>query len=174
MHDNEPWHFGRKPIHKAAGVRCPHQRHHKGCAIYRNRPFCCQMWNCRWLVNDDTADLPRPDRAHYVIDIMPDVIRARDDNTGKVVDYPAIQVWVDRDYPAAHRDPALRAYLARRGEQEGAVAIIRYSESDGFVLIPPALNDARQWIEHESTAAKRKNFLSPPDTWTATHEQAES
>ena len=47
---------------KAAGERCRHQRHHKGCAVYRKRGFPseCGAWSCRWLVEDDTADLSRP------------------------------------------------------------------------------------------------------------------
>lgn len=63
---------------KPAGKRCPHQRHHKGCAIYARRPFGCRFWNCRWLAEDDTAELLRPDRAHYVIDVSPDFVRDGD------------------------------------------------------------------------------------------------
>src|SRR5262245_38646563 len=48
-------------FHKPAGQRCPHQKHHKGCTIYERRPFGCRFWNCRWLINADTADLARPD-----------------------------------------------------------------------------------------------------------------
>ena len=47
---------------KPAGERCPHQRHHKGCNIYSTRPFGCRIWLCRWLAEDDTAELSRPDR----------------------------------------------------------------------------------------------------------------
>jgi Putative zinc- or iron-chelating domain len=61
---------------KPAGERCPHQRHGKGCAIYARRPFGCRMWNCKWLGDPEgTADLSRPDRAGYVIDVMPDFIK---------------------------------------------------------------------------------------------------
>lgn len=51
---------------KEAGQRCKHQRHSKGCAVYaqleRVSPEC-RLWNCRWLVENDTADLrlrPQP------------------------------------------------------------------------------------------------------------------
>lgn len=37
-----------------------------------------RMWNCRWLV-EDAGETSRPDRAHYVIDFMPDVIRITPD-----------------------------------------------------------------------------------------------
>ena len=46
-----------KEINKPANTRCKHQKVGKGCGIYAQRPFSCMVWNCRWLVNDDTADL---------------------------------------------------------------------------------------------------------------------
>jgi hypothetical protein len=63
-------------IGKLAGQRCKNQRFRKGCALYHTpfKPITSNTWNCRWLVNDDTADLPRPDRSHYVIDINPDYL----------------------------------------------------------------------------------------------------
>jgi hypothetical protein len=67
---------------KPAGERCPHQKHHKRCSIYGNRPFGCRIWNCRWLVEDDTADIGRPDRSHLVIDLMPDFVTLRNNEDG--------------------------------------------------------------------------------------------
>ena len=133
----------RPDFYKPAGQRCPFQKHHKGCSIYNERPFGCRFWNCRWLVNDDTADLPRPDRAGYVIDLMPDYITVE----GK--DIEVVQVWLS--HPDNHKDPKLRAYLARRGE-EGKAAICRINERDAIILFPPALNDDGQWHERYSTA----------------------
>jgi Putative zinc- or iron-chelating domain len=129
---------------KPAGERCPHQRHSKGCVVYARRPLACQVWNCRWLGGADTADQSRPDRAHYFIDIMPDYITFVEGD--KRANVEAVQVWVDPGFREAHRDPALRAYLARRGE-EGIVGIIRFSNSDSFVLIPPAMTSDGRWIE---------------------------
>lgn len=134
------------PLHKAAGERCEHQRHGKGCAIYARRPRDCMLWNCRWLVNDDTDRLSRPDRSHYVIDIMPDFIKAVQPD-GTVYGVPVLQIWVDPTHPHAHRDPALRAYLIRRGE-EGFAALIRYDESAAFLLVPPAMNSSGDFLEH--------------------------
>jgi hypothetical protein len=133
-------------LHKPAGKRCRHQRHGKGCAIYPRRPPPCAVWSCRWLVRDDTHEIARPDRVHYVIDIMPDYVRAKPNDGGVEMTIPVIQVWVDPAYPDAHRDPALRRYLERRSA-EGMAAIIRYSESRGFVLIPPALAHDHVWHE---------------------------
>jgi hypothetical protein len=133
-------------FHKPAGERCPHQRF-KGCAIYADRPACCALWNCRWLINADTADLRRPDRSHYVIDIMPDFVSL--DDGEKRANIEVVQVWVDPKYPDAYQDPALAAYLTRRGE-EGIAAVIRYSASDAFVLFPPALTHSGKFERHAS------------------------
>lgn len=133
---------------KPAGARCPHQRHHKGCTVYARRPFGCRTWNCRWLVNEAGATR-RPDRAHYVIDIMPDFITLVPGEGAAPVNVEIIQIWLDPDYPDAHRDPALRAYLAEQGEH-GKAALIRFNSSRAFVLIPPAMNEQRRWIEHDS------------------------
>ena len=119
---------------KPAGERCPHQRHSKGCAIYDRRPFGCRMWSCRWLVNDDTNALPRPDRSHYVIDIAPDFIT--DADTGTVI--PVIQVWVDPAFPDAWHDDRLRDYIARRGK-EGYATLIRYSGREAQAIFPPTM-----------------------------------
>jgi hypothetical protein len=136
---------------KPAGARCQHQRHAKGCAIYNSRPFGCRAWSCRWLTGEDTADLSRPDRSRYVIDMAPDFVEATDNATKAINNIPVIQVWLDPKFPNAHRDPALRAFLERRG-REGYAALIRYDSSDGFVLFPPALTGG-QWLEKHSAAA---------------------
>jgi Putative zinc- or iron-chelating domain len=105
---------------KPAGERCPHQRHGKGCSVYSRRPFGCRMWQCRWLAEDDTAELRRPDRSHYVVDLVPDFVKT---DEGKTV--PVIQIWCDPNYRDAHRDPALRAFLIRRAA-EGYCALVRF------------------------------------------------
>jgi hypothetical protein len=70
-----------KELGKGAGERCRHQRG-LGCKVYHQLKTVspsCAMWTCRWLVEDDTSDLSRPDRSHYVIDVMPDYVRWVDD-----------------------------------------------------------------------------------------------
>jgi hypothetical protein len=137
-----------RELGKGANQRCKHQRVGRGCAVYRrpDMPMSCALWSCRWLGNADTADLSRPDRAHYVIDVMPDFIVARDDRTGETRHIEVVQVWVDPRYRDAHRDPALRAYLARRAE-EGVAALIRYSATDAFTLFAPRFFDDGLWHE---------------------------
>jgi hypothetical protein len=142
-------------IDKPAGQRCKHQSHAKGCAVYQKSafPYSCAMWNCRWLANLDTADLRRPDRSHYVLDVMPDYVTLRNNQTGEDTKVEIVQVWVDPDFPDAHRDPALRAYLARRGE-EGVAALIRYDSSRGFALFPPAMSSDGQWHEQGGESSR--------------------
>src|SRR4051794_9187127 len=99
------------PLDKKAGERCKHQRS-TGCRIYSKRPRDCRLWSCAWLVNNiNGRPLPvsRPDRTHYVIDIMPDYVTVESEGrTGRLT---VIQIWCDPDYPDAHRDPDLRAWL---------------------------------------------------------------
>ena len=134
-----------RELHKGAGERCQHQRH-TGCRIYDKRPTSCRFWTCRWLSADDTAELSRPDRSHYVIDAMPDYIQVMDNDTGTQVEIPVVQVWLDPKHPDAYRDPALRAYLERRAV-DGYAALIRLNARDGFSLFAPPLASDGQWHE---------------------------
>jgi hypothetical protein len=141
---------------KPAGQRCPHQRHGKGCAVYAKRPLGCRIWSCRWLVGDDTADLRRPDRTHYVIDMLPDFVGVDDDRM------QVVQIWIDPDYPDAHRDPALRAYIERRG-REGKLALVRFSARQGLLLVPPSAASDGQWHEIELPEATAPQWGLWPD-----------
>jgi len=69
---------------------------------------------------------------------MPDFITIQYDDTSAPQDIQVVQIWVDPRHPDAWRDPDLMAYMERRG-LEGIAAIIRYGESDSFVVFPPAL-----------------------------------
>jgi Fe-S-cluster containining protein len=145
---------------KPAGVRCPHQRHGKGCSVYAKRPFGCRMWHCRWVQNDDTAELSRPDRSHYVLDSMPDYIEVVDNNTGKRHQAPVIQVWVDPDYPDAHRDPKLRTFLARAAENPPhPLAMIRLGPGRAFTLWAPFFTKGDWWeSEPKHTTERQHSF----------------
>jgi hypothetical protein len=134
-----------RELRKKAGERCEHQRH-TGCAIYAKKPMSCAIWNCRWLTNDDTAELRRPDRTHYVIDVMPDFIQINDNNTGETRDIPVIQVWLDPKHPDAHRDLELRAYLERRAG-DGYAALVRLNARDAIGLFAPSMSSDGQWHE---------------------------
>ena len=138
-----------RSLGKGAGERCRHQRHGKGCTVYdaleRISPEC-RKWNCRWLVNDDTADLRRPDRSHYVIDVTPDYLTVRNDETGERQHVQIVQIWVDPKFPDAHRDPALRAYLERRAK-DNVLGLVRWGNRKGMAIFPPTLSHDRQWHE---------------------------
>jgi hypothetical protein len=138
------------PLNKKGGERCKHQRsvismEGAGCAVYRKKGFPgeCGLWNCRWLVDPSTSKLLRPDISHYVIDIIPDFVRAQEG--GREVKVPVIQVWIDPRYPDAHRDPALRAWLSQNEPE--CLVLVRYSESEAITLIPPHMSDTHQWEE---------------------------
>lgn len=135
-------------IGKRAGQRCDHQRHGKGCAIYGAAPFSCRAWSCGWLADPEAGGLSRPDRAHYVIDQVPDFVTVTwPDGTSQRM--PVVQVWCDPAFPDAHRDPALREYLGKAG----ASALVRYNSMDGFVLVSPATSGRPDWIEYGATSS---------------------
>ena len=134
------------PLHKPAGVRCNHQRTGKGCAIYKERPFACRSWACRWLIDREMAGMPRPDRCHYVVDIKDDYIEMLfQDGTRQRVG--VIQIWVDPAFPDAYRRPELRAYMLRMALDHGMATIIRYSSAIAITIFPPPLASDGQWHE---------------------------
>lgn len=130
---------------KPALTRCDHQRHGKGCTIYERRPPSCRLWSCLWLTDEQTGNLSRPDRSHYVIDPVPDYVTAQKDD-GTAEDWPVMQIWVDERHPDAHRDPALRAMLDRFE----IMAIVRTGSDQAFLLVPPSKNPAGEWVEQRS------------------------
>jgi hypothetical protein len=134
------------PLHKPAGVRCKHQRTGKGCAIYDERPFACRSWACRWLVDRETAGMPRPDRAHYVIDIKDDYIEIVHDD-GHRDRLGVIQVWLDPAFPDARHEPHLRAYMLRMAELHRYATIVRFSSLAAITIFPPPLTHDGQWHE---------------------------
>jgi len=143
----------RSPLlNKESNTKCPHQKFSVGCLVYNSprMPSECGLWNCRWLVNDDTAKLSRPDRSHVVIDLMPDFIVAQNNETGFKQNLEVIQIWVDARYPEAWRDPELLSYLERRGV-EGKAALIRYNAHEKKLALP-----AKAYTAH----------ITPPRSWT--------
>jgi hypothetical protein len=147
-------------IDKPGGVRCRHQRFktsgNAGCAVYRKEGFPgeCALWSCQWLVVP-TLDVPRPDHAHYVIDIVPDYITARNDyDLTKEITAPIIQIWCDPHYPEAHRDPRLRKWLELQS-LEGWCALVRFSPTEALFLIPPRMSDKGVWEEKSGVGMER-------------------
>lgn len=128
---------------KGANERCP-KLCSRGCSIYKQRPEECRYFSCRWLMDETTADLRRPDKSGYVIDPMLDTIVA----DGREVH--VVQVWVDPKRPDAHRDPALRAWLAGVADRYGMPALVRWNSSDAMLLAAPCLTGDGQWLERTS------------------------
>ena len=133
-------------LSKPANQRCRHQKVGKGCVIYADRPMGCRSWACRWLA-DTRVTLPRPDRAHYVIDMTDDYVTLKDRETGEERRVGVLQIWVDPSYPDAHRDPRLRSWL----DAHEYPALIRFSATDAIFICPPSCSEDRIW--HEVTSA---------------------
>jgi len=135
---------------KRANERCPHQKFGVGCKLHGTdrMPFSCRIWNCRWLVNDDMGDQPRPDRSHLVVDIAPDFVEMEPSEEGRAsgmtdtINLPVIQVWCDPHHRDAHRDAAFRRYIDR----QKTCALIRFNEREAFFLAPPSVTGAG-WYE---------------------------
>lgn len=104
----------------------------------------CRYWSCGWLYQPAADGLRRPDISGYAVDPVPQEI---------VVDERpvfALQIWLDPKRPDAHRDPALRDYLAAMWNENHLVAIVRWQNDTGqnaLFLAPPACSDDGQWIE---------------------------
>jgi len=154
-------------IAKPANERCPHQKSYCGCAIYPRRPLSCQLWSCRWLIDDDTADQPRPDRSHIVIDMMPDVLRMTNSETSEEQHVPAIVAWVDPKYPDAVKSEAFVRYVKR----QKVMVLIRYgSTENGGVLFPPAVTglDKVAWKESKLGSDMPKTLREKAEALGAT------
>lgn len=135
-------------IGKKANERCSYAKFGKGCTLHGqpSKPLSCQRWNCFWLVSP-AFDLPRPDRAGYVVDIMPDVVVFGEDVfTGKKVD--ALQIWADPRRPEAWRG-AMDWIKSAIGDKE-AVAVVRFGPQTAITVVPPCLSDTGDWREVES------------------------
>lgn len=129
-----------REIAKKAGIACTHQRS-KGCRVYGTPSFppACHLWSCLWLLND-SLPLPRPDRSRYVIDPAPEFILIN----GHA--FRVLQIWVDPRVPNAHRDPALRTWLAARWDTHEELGLVRFDSRRAIVLVPPILTDG-EWLE---------------------------
>lgn len=150
-----------RELQKPANTVCEFQRA-KGCSVYQGREFpaSCALWSCHWLISDD--DLPRPDRAHYVIDVSPDYIEVGD------IRVRVVQIWIDPKHPNAHRDPKLRAWLERRYEKTGQVALVRFSSLKAIALFPPAFPAAHgKWVEKSGTTSAQHSARDIHDTYAA-------
>lgn len=165
-----------KELGKGSDERCKHQRH-TGCAIYATRPAPCRLWFCRWLLNDDGGTLSRPDRSHYVIDSVPDFVTLDPNRDGtEKADLPVLQIWCDPKHPEAHRDPALRRYLAAVGEKHGCAALVRIQNtagSSGITLIPPCMSETGDFLEIPSDPLGYEHSAEQIAAVTAAHAAAQ-
>ena len=138
-------------LDKPHGTKCRHQRVGKGCMIYATKPWECEAWNCRWLVNDEAQELPRPDRSHYVLDVMPDYVHQVIEATGERIDIPVMQIWCDPAFPNAWRDHRCMAYIEKMAATRQVATIIRWGSFDGLTVFAPCLSDDGEWHEIAGT-----------------------
>lgn len=139
-----------RELAKPGNQRCRHQKTGKGCCVYgtAQMPPSCKLWSCRWLVDERTAALRRPDRSGYVIDLMPDFVTMRTDLTDEKITIPVIQIWVDPVRPDAWRgDHDLMAFIEAMGVEEGTAALFRNGEQKAIFVAPPSLNSSGTWFE---------------------------
>jgi len=135
-----------RELAKPANTRCEHQSS-RGCGIYRKLGFprSCELWSCAWLTEADTADQPRPDRAGYVIDIIPDMIRARRNETHEIeFELVMIQVWVGPGFDRHHLPPALKRFAERRAA-EGQGLLLRNGSAGATAVFAPGLMADNRW-----------------------------
>ena len=90
--------------------------------------------------------MPRPDRCHYVIDVIDDYIEMVHDD-GKRERLGVIQVWVDPGFRDAYKAPELREYMLRMATEHRMATIIRYSSREALTIFPPPLCTDGQWHE---------------------------
>jgi len=148
---------------KPANTKCRYE-FFKGCRVHGSAkmPTGCRFWSCRWLTGDDTADLRRPDRAHYVIDIMADFVTVRDHETGAAQHIPVVQVWLDPKHPDDWRtDEAFIEFINRRGA-EGVAILMRLGNQDASCIFPATFpgNDTGSFVEKGSNL-KPENQHTP-------------
>jgi hypothetical protein len=152
-----------KEIGKPGGKRCEHQRHGRGCAIYGKpeRPPSCSLWSCRWLCQpEETAAMSRPDRAHYVVDLVPDfVVLNSAPPSNEKINIQVVQIWLDPKHPEAWREPALLAYLERQGKK-GVAALMRLGEAEAFAVFPPSMAADGGWHEMYSAVTLAPHTLA--------------
>lgn len=143
------------PLHKPAGVRCTYAHYGKGCSIYVGRPMACRTWFCRWLADPSTAGLPRPDRAHYVLDPTWDYVTVRPGGGGEPQRVSVVQVWVDPAFREAWRDPRLIAWIEMMADKHQAATIIRWNSRDALTVFAPSISSDRRWHEVTGSVEQR-------------------
>ena len=132
-----------REIGKPKNVWCPHAEPARArCSIYDARTQSCVKWSCSWLVDDSLPDELQPHRSHVIFDILPDIIRAGG------VTHPVAQLWVDPAYPAAHREPPVRAMIERIASVHDMPVLARIG-TRGLLIVAPSLNGGT-WLERET------------------------
>lgn len=134
---------------KPCGTKCSNQKFGVGCKVHGtySQPQSCKLWNCWWVMNP-ALNLPRPDRAGYMIDTATDfIVFGEDAHTGKRI--PALQVWADPARPDAWRG-ALN-WIRNAILPKDACAVVRFGAQRAIVIVPPKLSGTGEWAEVDTS-----------------------
>lgn len=148
-------------IGKLANTRCQHQSH-KGCKVYQGPkfPISCHLWTCAWLA-EGPPELRRPDHCGYVVDVMPDTVKATDQVTGEDLIMRVVQVWGD---PARRdevlNDVNLRRFARRMLIEFDVAMLLRWNSYDSIFLIAPETDDGPWRKAQESNVVSREEASS--------------
>jgi hypothetical protein len=92
---------------------------------------------------NQAGETSRPNKVHYVIDVVPDHVEVQDTETLDGVRTEVIQVWCDPKYPKAYNDKKLREFLNKVKK----IGLIRFNAVDSIAIIPPSVSGKDRWME---------------------------
>ena len=78
---------------------------------------------------------------------------------GKIITFPALQIWVDPAYPKAYQDINLINYLTELNETKLTYGLIRFNIEHAITLMPPnsIMNSSDLWIETPEIELRKSN-----------------
>ena len=143
---------------KAANTKCGAQ-YSRGCRIYHQAgfPASCALWSCRWLQGE--PGIPRPDHAGWVLDVIPDAVKARNNETGEVTMIPVIVAWVAPGTDAL-RDDRLLAYAERKAKEDHVGLLLRYGTDRAVAVFPPGIATDNEWHVIDGEHMQRVNTVT--------------
>jgi hypothetical protein len=87
------------------------------------------------LVCADTDHFSRPDRSHYVVDPLLDVVELRDTGDPEVDGfYRTVIIWVDPKHRDAWKDKALLDFVSLQ-ESKGMGSMLRFGNTEAYLLV---------------------------------------
>lgn len=135
-------------IGKPANKWCQHAKIGHGCKIYADLPDSCRNWSCLWVLEGTWPAELQPNKSHVIFDMMTDQVAAVQDS-GRIDQHEVIQLWVDPDYPEAHRAKVVRDMIEFIAMSYGLSTLARIG-GRGILIAAPPLTSDRRWMEKTS------------------------